>query len=97
MTQFYDTIGIVGAILISLQNLPQIYLIYQKKNMDEISSLFLCIGLVASMLLLLTSIHYGILPFLIVNAVCFFTISILSMQKVYYSRKTKDSDMEVNV
>ena len=95
--QLYDVIGIIGAILLSIQNLPQIYLIYQKKNMDEISSIFLCIGLIASTLLLVTSIHYGILSFLIVNIVCLFTLSILSIQKIYYSNKKLEKDDEINV
>ena len=32
---WYDIIGIVGSVLLSIQNFPQIYLIYQKKNIYQ--------------------------------------------------------------
>ena len=94
---WYDIIGIIGSVLLSIQNFPQIYLIYQKKNMDEISSLFLFIGVIASTLLLFTAIKYGIMPFIVANIVCLVTIIILSCQKVYYTVKNIEKIVESKI
>ena len=83
-TNDFDYIGLVGAILLAIQNLPQIYLLYKKKSTEEISWAFLLIGLVAASLLASSAYKHNVLTFIIANTVCLFTMTIIFFQKIFY-------------
>ena len=49
MTQYiWDIIGYIAGILCAVQNVPQIYKLYQTKSSKDISIHFLVIGIISS-------------------------------------------------
>ena len=62
-----DVSGLVSSILICLMFVPEIVHVYKNKDAKAINYTFLHLNLLASVLALIYSIHYNIIPMTITN------------------------------
>jgi uncharacterized protein with PQ loop repeat len=62
-----DISGLVSSILICLMFIPEIVHVYKHKDAKAINYAFLHLNLLASVLALIYSIHYNIIPMTITN------------------------------
>jgi len=62
-----DISGLVSSILICLMFVPEIIHVYKKRDAKAINYTFLHLNLLASVLALIYSIHYNIIPMTITN------------------------------
>ena len=62
-----DISGLVSSILICLMFVPEIIHVYKNKDAKAINYAFLHLNLIASVLALIYSIHYNIIPMTITN------------------------------
>ena len=62
-----DISGLVSSILICLMFIPEIVHVYKHKDAKAINYAFLHLNLIASVLALIYSIHYDIIPMTITN------------------------------
>ena len=62
-----DVSGLVSSILICLMFVPEIVHIYKHRDAKAINYTFLHLNLIASVLALIYSIHYNIIPMTITN------------------------------
>lgn len=62
-----DISGLVSSILICLMFVPELTHVYKHKDAKAISYAFLHLNLLASVLALIYSIHYGVIPMTITN------------------------------
>ena len=62
-----DVSGLVSSVLICLMFVPEIIHVYKNKDAKAINYTFLHLNLVASVLALIYSIHYNIIPMTITN------------------------------
>ena len=62
-----DVSGLVSSILICLMFIPEIVHVYKHRDAKAINYAFLHLNLIASVLALIYSIHYNIIPMTITN------------------------------
>jgi len=62
-----DVCGLLGSIVIVLMFIPEIYHVYKHKDAKAINYTFLHLNLLASVLSLVFSIHYNVIPMTITN------------------------------
>ena len=62
-----DVSGLVSSILICLMFVPEIVHVYKNKDAKAINYTFLHLNLIASVLALIYSIHYNVIPMTITN------------------------------
>ena len=62
-----DISGLVSSILICLMFVPEVVHVYKSKDAKAISYAFLHLNLLASVLALVYSIHYNVIPMTITN------------------------------
>jgi MtN3 and saliva related transmembrane protein len=68
MTQYFDVwdvIGYIAGLLCAIQNVPQIYKLYQTKSSKDISIHFLIIGITSGLMWLIYAINEGNIPVLL--------------------------------
>jgi MtN3 and saliva related transmembrane protein len=61
----WDIIGYIAGILCAIQNIPQIYKLYQTKSSKDISIHFLVIGIISGFLWIIYSINEKNIPVLL--------------------------------
>ena len=62
-----DVCGLLGSIVIVLMFIPEIHHVYKHKDAKAINYTFLHLNLLASILSLVFSIHYNVIPMTITN------------------------------
>ena len=62
-----DVCGLVGSIFIVIMFIPEIYHVYKHKDAKAINYNFLHLNLIASVLSLVYSFHYDVIPMSITN------------------------------
>ena len=62
-----DACGLLGSIFIVLMFIPEIHHVYKHKDAKAINYTFLHLNLLASVLSLVFSIHYNVIPMTITN------------------------------
>ena len=62
-----DVCGLLGSIVIVLMFIPEIHHVYKHKDAKAINYTFLHLNLLASVLSLVFSIHYNVIPMTITN------------------------------
>jgi len=83
MDSFVEGIGLVSSILITIMFVPQIVHVYRTKDTDALNYAFLCINIVASVLGLVYSIYYTVIPMIVANTSAgLFSISLITMKRL---------------
>ena len=83
MDSFIEGIGLVSSILITIMFVPQIVHVYRTKDTDALNYAFLCINIVASILGLVYSIYYTVIPMIVANTSAgLFSISLITMKRL---------------
>lgn len=83
MDNFVEGIGLVSSILITIMFVPQIVHVYRTKDTDALNYAFLGINIVASILGLVYSIYYTVIPMIVANTSAgLFSISLITMKRL---------------
>ena len=83
MDSIIDCIGLVSAVLIAVMFVPQIVHVYKTKDTDALNYTFLGTNIVASILGLVYSIYYTVVPMIVANTSAgLFSISLITMKRV---------------
>jgi uncharacterized protein with PQ loop repeat len=83
MDSFVEGIGLVSSILITIMFVPQIVHVYRTKDTDALNYAFLSINIVASILGLVYSIYYTVIPMIVANTSAgLFSISLITMKRL---------------
>ena len=83
MDSFVEGIGLVSSILITVMFVPQIVHVYRTKDTDALNYAFLGINIVASILGLVYSIYYTVIPMIVANTSAgLFSISLITMKRL---------------
>jgi len=83
MDSFVEGIGLVSSILITIMFVPQIVHVYRTKDTDALNYAFLGINIVASILGLVYSIYYTVIPMIVANTSAgLFSISLITMKRL---------------
>lgn len=83
MDSFIEGIGLVSSILITIMFVPQIVHVYRTKDTDALNYAFLGINIVASILGLVYSIYYTVIPMIVANTSAgLFSISLITMKRL---------------
>ena len=83
MDSFIEGIGLVSSILITIMFVPQIVHVYKTKDTDALNYAFLGINIVASVLGLVYSIYYTVIPMIVANTSAgLFSISLITMKRL---------------
>jgi uncharacterized protein with PQ loop repeat len=84
MKYIIDIIGLVSSTLITIMFVPQIVHVYRTKDTDALDYTFLCTNIVASVLGLVYSIYYTVIPMIVANTSAgLFSISLLTMKRLH--------------
>lgn len=81
---FIEIIGYFGAILVSICFIPQTYKVLVNKNTENISLLTYMINFTASILFLIYSIYYLLIPIIICNVSIFINSIIILLCGLFY-------------
>lgn len=83
MDSFIEGIGLVSSILITIMFVPQIVHVYRTKDTHALNYAFLSINIVASVLGLVYSIYYTVIPMIVANTSAgLFSISLITMKRL---------------
>ena len=83
MDSFVEGIGLMSSILITIMFVPQIVHVYRTKDTDALNYAFLGINIVASVLGLVYSIYYTVIPMIVANTSAgLFSISLITMKRL---------------
>ena len=83
MDSFIEGIGLVSSILITIMFVPQIVHVYRTKDTHALNYAFLSINIVASILGLVYSIYYTVIPMIVANTSAgLFSISLITMKRL---------------
>ena len=83
MDSFIEGIGLASSILITVMFVPQIVHVYRTKDTDALNYAFLGINIVASILGLVYSIYYTVIPMIVANTSAgLFSISLITMKRL---------------
>ena len=83
MDSFVEGIGLTSSILITIMFVPQIVHVYRTKDTDALNYAFLGINIVASILGLVYSIYYTVIPMIVANTSAgLFSISLITMKRL---------------
>ena len=97
MDEIINPIGLVSSILITIMFVPQVVHVHKTKDTRAINYTFLCINLLASVMGLVYSIYFKVIPMIVANTSAgLFSISLISMKYINeLKEETRDIDREV--
>ncbi len=83
-----DVIGLVSSIMIAIMFVPQVVHVHKTKDTHAINYYFLGLNIIASIMGLVYSIHYDVVPMIVANSSAgLFAITLTSMK---YNNELKD-------
>lgn len=90
MDDIINPIGLVSSILITVMFVPQVVHVYRTKDTHAIDYTFLFINLLASVMGLIYSIYFSVVPMIVANTSAgLFSVSLLSMKYVNELKEEK--------
>ncbi len=90
-----DVCGLLGSIVIVLMFIPEIYHVYKHKDAKAINYTFLHLNLLASVLSLVFSLYYKVIPMLITNiAAGLFSVVMYYFKYIY---ELKDNSLHEDI
>jgi uncharacterized protein with PQ loop repeat len=90
MDDIINPIGLVSSILITVMFVPQVVHVYRTKDTHAIDYTFLFINLLASVMGLIYSIYFSVVPMIVANTSAgLFSVSLLSMKYVNEVKEEK--------
>ena len=90
MDDIINPIGLVSSILITIMFVPQVVHVYKTKDTHAINYTFLFINLLASVMGLIYSIYFSVVPMIVANTSAgLFSVSLVSMKYVNELKEEK--------
>lgn len=91
-----EIFGYIGAILLPITLLPQLYLTYKTKKVEDISYIFICLQIITCIFFLTFSILGDVKPILVANVLVLFELLILAFFKLKYSKIQEDNKTQIS-
>ncbi len=83
MNDIINSIGLVSSILITVMFVPQVVHVHKTKDTHAINYAFLCINILASVMGLVYSIYFSVIPMIVANTSAgLFSVSLISMKYI---------------
>lgn len=83
MNDIINSVGLVSSILITIMFVPQVVHVHKTKDTHAINYAFLCINLLASVMGLVYSIYFSVIPMIVANTSAgLFSISLIGMKYI---------------
>ena len=90
-----DGIGLTSSILIAIMFVPQVHHVYKEKDTNAIDYKFLNLNMLASVMGLVYSIYYRVIPMIIANTSAgLFSISLIGFK---YVNELKEKTPTINI
>jgi uncharacterized protein with PQ loop repeat len=89
-----DVLGLISSIIITLMFIPEVTHVYKNSDAKAINYSFLHLNLVASVLALVYSVHYLVIPMIITNVSA--GLFSLVMYHFKYVNEVKESSVDNN-
>jgi len=90
MDDIINPIGLVSSILITIMFVPQVVHVYKTKDTHAINYTFLFMNLLASVMGLVYSIYFSVVPMIVANTSAgLFSVSLVSMKYVNEVKEEK--------
>ena len=89
-----DVLGLISSIIITLMFIPEVTHVYKNSDAKAINYSFLHLNLVASVLALVYSVHYRVIPMIITNVSA--GLFSLVMYHFKYVNEVKESSVDNN-
>ena len=89
----YEIVGYIAGILCAVQNIPQIYKLYKTKSSNDISVIFLYIGILSGILWIIFSAHEKNIPVLLFGIFEVILLSIVLFLTYKYKNNNIESDI----
>ena len=89
-----DVLGLTSSIIITLMFIPEVAHVYKNSDAKAINYSFLHLNLVASVLALVYSVHYRVIPMIITNVSA--GLFSLVMFHFKYTKEVKESSVDNN-
>ena len=90
-----DVCGLVGSVVIVIMFIPEIHHVYKHKDAKAINYNFLHLNLTASILSLVYSFHYNVIPMTITNVSAGIFSIIMYYFKYLYELKEKNQIIDI--
>lgn len=84
-----DALGFVGGVLLVIGFIPQVYIAFKTKKVDDISLLFIIFQMLTCILLITYTTLIGATPLLVANTGILFQLFLLLYAKFKYSGELK--------
>ena len=95
MEIFINTIGLISSILIAIMFVPQVVHVYKTKDTHAINYSFLNLNMLASVMGLVYSIYFTVIPMIVANTSAgLFSVSLISMK---YINELKEKGPNTNI
>lgn len=83
MNDIINSVGLVSSILITIMFVPQVVHVHKTKDTHAINYAFLCINLLASVMGLVYSIYFSVIPMIVANTSAgLFSIALIGMKYI---------------
>ena len=92
-----EIFGYLGAILLPITLLPQLYLTYKTKKVEDISYIFIGLQILTCIFFLTFSILGNVKPILVANVLVLFELLILAFFKTKYSKNQENYKTHISV
>ena len=89
-----DIFGYLGATVLTITLLPQLYLTYKTKQVRDISFIFLCFQLLTCTLFLIYGIELKEKPLIVSNSIVLFQSCLLFYAKIMFRNHNSNSREE---
>ena len=89
-----DVLGLTSSIIITLMFIPEVTHVYKNSDAKAINYSFLHLNLVASVLALVYSVHYRVIPMIITNVSA--GLFSLVMYHFKYTKELKEKESNTN-
>ena len=90
-----DTSGLIGSVLIVIMFIPEVVHVYKHKDAKAINYTFLHLNLLASVLSLVYSFHYNVVPMTITNVSAGLFSLLMYYFKYLYEVKDKNQTIAI--
>ena len=90
-----DIFGYIGAVLLTLLFVPQVYTTYQTKNIEGLSYIFLILEFLAALNFIIYGFLINSIPIIIANSSAFICSILLLVAKINFKENNKNVDIEI--
>ena len=92
-----DIFGYIGAVLLTLLFVPQVYTTYKTKNIEGLSYIFLILEFFAALNFIIYGFLINSIPIIIANSSAFICSILLLLAKIRFKVNNEDTDVNIEI